>query len=148
MKLTDELKIFDDKIKANQAPYDLSRNTAKISALSSKKLLDKYEYLTGEDFGYKPNVFQKAKFEYSPLDMSVNKAFKKDEVKSIARSNSDFNYDSNHTFYKFYKGYDEFEEMSLGSKYKRMKAFNNKLLISFKSVRTKNQKCNSIRSKL
>ena len=23
--------------------------------------------LTGEDLGYKPNVFEKAKFEYSPL---------------------------------------------------------------------------------
>ena len=31
--------------------------------------MDKYEYLTGEDLGYKPNVFEKAKFEYSPLGM-------------------------------------------------------------------------------
>ena len=49
MTLTDELKILDDKIKANQAQYDLSREAAKISALSSKDLLEKYEYLTGED---------------------------------------------------------------------------------------------------
>ena len=39
-------------------------------------------------------------------------------------------------FFKFYKGYDEFEEMSLDSKYNSMKEFN-KLLISFKSVKTK-----------
>ena len=39
--------------------------------LSSKNLLDKYEYLTGEDLGYKPNVFEKAKFEYSPLGMTL-----------------------------------------------------------------------------
>ena len=77
MTLTDELKILDDKIKANQAIYDLSREAAKISALSSKDLLDKYEYLTGEDLGYKPSVFEKAKFEYSPLGMSLSKAFKK-----------------------------------------------------------------------
>ena len=35
MTLTDELKIPDDKIKANQAQYDLGRE-AEISALSSK----------------------------------------------------------------------------------------------------------------
>ena len=65
MKLTDEIKILDDKIKANQARYNLNREAAKISELSSKNLLDKYEYLTGEDLGYKPSVFQKTKFEYS-----------------------------------------------------------------------------------
>ena len=48
MKLTDELKILDDKIKANEVHYDLNREVAKISALSSKNL-DKYEYLTGDD---------------------------------------------------------------------------------------------------
>ena len=47
MKLTDELKILDDKIKANQVQYDLSREAAKISALLPKDLLKKYEYLTG-----------------------------------------------------------------------------------------------------
>ena len=52
MKLTDKLKILDDKIKADQAQYDLDREVANISALSSKEL-DKYEYLTGEDLGYK-----------------------------------------------------------------------------------------------
>ena len=46
MKLTDELKILDDKIKANQDQYNLDREAAKISALVSKEL-DKYEYLTG-----------------------------------------------------------------------------------------------------
>ena len=53
MTLTDETKNLDDKIKANQAQYDLDREAAKISALLSKEL-DKYEYLTGEDLGYKP----------------------------------------------------------------------------------------------
>ena len=49
MTLTDELKILDNKIIANQTQYDLGRKAAKISALSSKGLLEKYEYLTGED---------------------------------------------------------------------------------------------------
>ena len=48
MTLTDKLKILDDKIKANQAQYDLDREAAKISALSSGELV-KYECLTGED---------------------------------------------------------------------------------------------------
>ena len=67
------------------------------------------------------------------MGMSLSKAFKKDEIKTVAKSKKDFNYDSNHTFYRFYKGYDEFEEMSLGSKCNRMKEFN-KLLIDFKAV--------------
>ena len=44
MTITDELKILDNKIKANQAQHNLDRETANISALSSKEL-DKYEYL-------------------------------------------------------------------------------------------------------
>ena len=67
--------------------------------------------MTGEDLGYKPSVIEQAKFDYSPLGMSLSKAFKKDEVKSVARSKSDFNYDSNHAFFKFYKGYDDFDEI-------------------------------------
>ena len=36
MTLTDEIKILDDKIKANQAQYNLHREAGKMSALSSK----------------------------------------------------------------------------------------------------------------
>ena len=135
MTVTDQIKILDDKIKSNQAQYNLGRK-AKIYAFSSKNLLDKYEYLTGEDLVHKPNVFKKAEFEYSPLGMSLSKAFKKDEAKSVAKNKSDFNQDSNYTFYRFYKGYDEFEEISLDSKCNRIKEFN-KILISFKAVETK-----------
>ena len=46
MKVTDQLKIIDNKIKANQAQYDLDRLAAKISAYSSGDSR-KYEYLTG-----------------------------------------------------------------------------------------------------
>ena len=66
MTLTEHVKILDDKIKANKAQYELDREAAKISALLSGEL-EKYEYLTGEDLGYKPDVIQRAKFEYSPL---------------------------------------------------------------------------------
>ena len=89
MTLTDELKILDDKIKTNQAQYDLGREAAKISALSSKDLLEKYEYLTGEDVGHRPSVFEKTKFEYSPLGMALSKSFERDNVKNIAKNESD-----------------------------------------------------------
>ena len=76
MTLTDELKILDGKIKANQAQYDLDREAAKISASSSKEL-DKYEYWISEDLGYKPGGVEKAKFEYSPLGKVFNKGLRK-----------------------------------------------------------------------
>ena len=52
MTINKQVRIIDNKILANKAQYDLDRKTAKISALSSGNL-DKYEYLTGEDLGYK-----------------------------------------------------------------------------------------------
>ena len=38
MTLTDELKILDNKINANQAQNDLDREAAKVSALSTSDL--------------------------------------------------------------------------------------------------------------
>ena len=73
-------------------------------ALPSKNLLDKYEYFTDEDLGYKPNVFKIAKFEYFPLGMSVSKVFKKEEIKNVAKSKSDLSYDGKYTFYRLYEG--------------------------------------------
>ena len=67
MKLTDEHKILDHKIKANKGQYDLGREAVKTSALPSKDLLEKYAYLTGEDLGDRPSVLGKTKSEYSPL---------------------------------------------------------------------------------
>ena len=80
MTLTDELKIFDDTIKANQPQYDLDRKTAKISALASKEL-DKYQYLTGKDIAYKLGVVEKNKSECSPLGKVFNKRLEKEEKK-------------------------------------------------------------------
>ena len=71
MTLTDEFKILDDMIKANQAQYNLDRKAAKMYILLSKEL-DKYEYLTGGDIGYRPEVLEKVKFEYSPLGQALN----------------------------------------------------------------------------
>ena len=78
--LTDELKILDDKIKANQAQYDLDREAAKISELSSKEL-DKYKYLTGEDLECKPGLLEQAKTEHSPFGKVFNKGLDKEDKK-------------------------------------------------------------------
>ena len=78
--LTDELKILDDKIKANQAQYDLDREAAKMSELSSKEL-DKYKYLTGEDLECKPGLLEQAKTEPSPFGKVFNKGLAKEDKK-------------------------------------------------------------------
>ena len=78
MTAKDQLKIIDNKVRQNQADYDLYRKNAKTSALSSGKL-DKYEYLTGEDLGFRPDPIQKVKSEYSPLGRVFNKGLHKSE---------------------------------------------------------------------
>ena len=80
MTVIDQLKILDNKIKVNKAQYDLDRKAAKISALSSSEL-EKYEYLTGEDLGCKPDVIQKSKFEYSPLGKVFNEGLEERDNK-------------------------------------------------------------------
>ena len=60
----------------------MSREATKISELSSKDLLEKYEYFTGEDLRHKPRVFEKAKFEYHPLGMT-----KQTKIKHIIKTN-------------------------------------------------------------
>ena len=84
MTISDELKILDDKIKANQAQYDLGREAAKISALSSKDLLEKYEYLKGKISGHRPSIIEKTMFEYSPLGaVLVNNIKKKTNTNKV-----------------------------------------------------------------
>ena len=82
MKLTEQVNIIDDKIKTNKAQYDLNRGAVKISALSSAGL-EKYDYLAGKDLGYKPDVIEKAKFEYSPLGKVFNKGLDESDKKEV-----------------------------------------------------------------
>ena len=65
---------IDDKIKDEKIQYDINREAAKISALSSGKF-DKYEYLTGEEIlpSDQSRIIKQAKFTYFPL----GKAFEK-----------------------------------------------------------------------
>ena len=70
---------IEDQIKDEKLQYDINREAAKISALSSGQL-DKYEYLTGEETlpSNQQQIIQQAKFNYSPL----GKAFEK-QIKTI-----------------------------------------------------------------
>ena len=70
---------IDDQIKDEKLQYDVNREAAKISALSSGKF-NKSEYLTGEEVlpSNKQQTIEQAKFEYSPS----GKAFEK-QVKTI-----------------------------------------------------------------
>ena len=83
MTRKEQNKILDDKIKTNNAQYNLDRMNAEISAYSSGDL-HKYKYLTKKDINYKPNAFEHAKFEYSPLGKvftdGLNKSDKKEGI--------------------------------------------------------------------
>ena len=81
---------IEDQIKDEKLQYDINREAAKISTLSSGKL-DKYEYLTGEEIlpSNQQQIIQEAKFNYSPLGKVFEKQRKtiedqgEKQVKSI-----------------------------------------------------------------
>ena len=83
MTKSDQIKILNNKIKANNAQYNINRLNAAISAYCSGDL-DKYEFLTKQDLGYKPDPLEQAKFEYSPLGKVFNDGLnKKDKTKKV-----------------------------------------------------------------
>ena len=59
---------INDKIRDEKLQYDINREAAKISTLSSGKI-HKYEYLTCQDIlpSNQPQIIKQAKFTYSPL---------------------------------------------------------------------------------
>ena len=71
--------IIDDEIRDGKLQYDINKEAAKISALSSGNI-DKYECLTGEEIlpSNQRRVIEQSQFWYSLLD----KAFKK-QIKAI-----------------------------------------------------------------
>ena len=70
---------INDQIRDEKLQYNINREAAKTSALSSGKI-HKYEYLTGEDIlpSNQQQIIEQAKFTYSPL----GKAFEK-QIKTI-----------------------------------------------------------------
>ena len=70
---------INDQIRDEKLQYDINREAAKISALSSGKIY-KYEYFTNEDIlpSNQQQIIEQARFTYSPL----GKAFEK-QIKTI-----------------------------------------------------------------
>ena len=70
---------INDQIRDEKLQYDITREAAKLLALSSGKIY-KYEYLTGEDMlpSNRQQTIEQARFTYSPL----GKAFEK-QIKTI-----------------------------------------------------------------
>ena len=81
---------IENQIKDKKLQYDINREAAKISALSSGKT-DKYEYLTGEEIlpSNQRQIIEQAKFTYSPIGNAFEKQTKtikdqgKKQVKAI-----------------------------------------------------------------
>ena len=70
---------INDQIRDEKLQYDINKEAAIISALSSNNR-HKYEYLTGEDISpsNRQQIIEQARFTYSPL----GKAFEK-QIKTI-----------------------------------------------------------------
>ena len=68
---------INDQIRDKKLQYDINREAAKISTLSSGKI-HKYQYLTGEDIlpSYQQQIIEQAKFTYSPLGKASEKQTK------------------------------------------------------------------------
>ena len=71
---------IDDQIKHEKLQYDVNREAAKISALSSGEF-NKYEYLSGEEIlpSNKQQIIEQTKFTYSPLGKAFEKQIKTTE---------------------------------------------------------------------
>ena len=148
MNISEKIKAINNKIKQNKAPYDLDRQTAKISASSSGNVR-KYEFLTGKDVLPENDWLEKAaalkRFEYSPLGkelkaqtcvaeeqyQGLNKLFNPDQKeepvtikteKSEIISESKLMYDNKYSFSE-YENVRKFSDISFMSKYYKMLLF-------------------------
>ena len=68
---------INDQIRDENLQYDINREAAKISALSSGEI-HKYEYLTGQDISpsNQQQIIEQTKFTYSPLGKVFEKQIK------------------------------------------------------------------------
>ena len=68
---------INDRIRDEKLQYDINREAAKISVLSSDKT-HQYEYLTGKDIflSYQQQIIEQAKVTYSRLGKTFEKQTK------------------------------------------------------------------------
>ena len=145
---------IEDQFKDEKLQYDINREAAKISALSSGKI-DKYEYLTGEEIlpSNQQQIIQQAKFAYSPLGKALEKQIKtiedqgKKQVKAIQDNKQLVNKDDykdklllskeREIFKDIYnKGLDKVEELSNKIDYNNLKyvTINNNTTHNFSDI--------------
>ena len=152
MTVTNQIKILDDQTKSNPAQYGLGREAAKTSALASKDVLEKYEYLTGKDLGHKPSVFENAKSEYFPQGITLinntkNKTNKNEKkIYSKNKQTKYLIYNPQHSFAKF-KHINGYEELPLDSMYNRLNEFK-KRFNNFKTLNPQRDKNNNLQEKV
>ena len=145
---------IEDQIKDEKLQYDINREAAKISALSSGKI-DKYEYLTGEEIlpSNQQQIIQQAKFNCSLLGKALEKQIKtiedqgKKQVKAIQNNKQLVNKDDykdklllskeREIFKDIYnKRLDKIEELSNKIDYNNLKyvSVNNRTSYSFSKL--------------
>ena len=68
---------INDQIRDEKLQYDINKEAAKISSLSSHNFR-KYEYLAGKDIlpSNQQQIIEQAKFTYSPLGKALEKQIK------------------------------------------------------------------------
>ena len=71
MTLKEQNKVLDAKIESYVNQYKVDKMNAEISAFSSGDL-NKYEFLTRKELKYKPNVLDRARFQFSPLGQTFS----------------------------------------------------------------------------
>ena len=73
---------IDDKIIDEKLQYDISREAAKISALSSSKI-GKYDYITGEEIlsSDENRMIKQAKFTYEKQTKTIKHQEEKNKLK-------------------------------------------------------------------
>ena len=126
---------IEDQIKDEKLQYDINREAAKLSALSSGKI-DKYEYLTGEEIlaSNQRQIIEQTKFTYSPLGKAFEKQTKtiedqgKKQVKAIEDNKQLVNINNN----------DDYEDKLLLSKEREIfKDIYNKRLEEIEEINNK-----------
>ena len=144
MSISEKIKAIDNKIKQNKGQYDLEKQTARISALSSRNV-SKHEILTGKDVLPENDVLEKAAtmkiFKYSPLGKELkaqtdiankqhqklghtykfDKIIKKEKPTFKKYNNSNLIY--NRISFYSYSNNKEFDSLSQKSKYSYLLSF-------------------------
>ena len=140
MSITTKIKTIDNKIEQNKDQYNLDRQTATISALSSGNV-SKHEFLTGKDvlteksFGRKSCckeeiwiysirqrikhklTFQRKRYQKLSKTFRFDKIIKKEEPKFKNCNQLNLIHKRRYSFYKYFRDCKKKIELSFKSRY-------------------------------